>query len=410
MKKNFGTLIGMVSVGAILLFTQPSLASLEECREHFIDGNINNAPTLFDSAPDSPYGSNKHLCYRDDEHSFFAIEYWPEQYAPRWAAYKLSPENYGEKGCNTLGRKKANCYYQTDTWAEYEACSGKGDPFHADYILSDPKLGANDFANTGHDRGHIAPRQAFSWHVCGTYQTFTMANMSPQRAFLNQDIWRYLEQQVLTWAFDEGPIYVVSGATYEEFPADHFSVYKPDGNLSIDNIYKPGVKFSSVVSTHHENYEIHESGELLRPKRNANPDKIRNVTKDVHMPTGYFKVLYRPADGDNEAQAIGFLIPHTFENLNLLTEFYDGLSVDEVFWAFVSNIKLIEDVSGIHFPGIPESLKDDWGNTWYSARRGTGRNIRSSDCGEGSATGLVEDSSLQQRLASCTDQFPDIGQ
>ena len=39
-------------------------------------------------------------------------------------------------------------------------------------MLKDPKLGSNPFSNTGHDRGHIAPRDAFSWHVCGNYQTF----------------------------------------------------------------------------------------------------------------------------------------------------------------------------------------------------------------------------------------------
>jgi len=109
--------------------------------------------------------------------SFFATEYWPEEFAPRWAAYRLSPENYGTDGCNTYTRKKANCYIKEETWVEFLSCTKASDPFHGDHMLDGEKLGPSDFANTGYDRGHIAPRQAFSWHVCGTYQTFSMAKM-----------------------------------------------------------------------------------------------------------------------------------------------------------------------------------------------------------------------------------------
>ena len=68
--------------------------TLQNCAAQFIGGNPNNAPTVLGSAPSQPFGSNRHLCYWDDSSSFFAIEYWPEEFAPRWAAYKLSPENY----------------------------------------------------------------------------------------------------------------------------------------------------------------------------------------------------------------------------------------------------------------------------------------------------------------------------
>lgn len=157
--------------------------ALQNCAAQFIGDDPNNAPTVLGSAPSQPFGSNRHLCYRDDGSSFFAIEYWPEEFAPRWAAYKLSPENYGSDGCKTYTRDGANCYFSKESWAEVESCTDAGDPFHGDHMLDAPKLAADDFSNTGHDRGHIAPRQAFSWHVCATYQTFTMANMSPQRAF-----------------------------------------------------------------------------------------------------------------------------------------------------------------------------------------------------------------------------------
>lgn len=39
--------------------------------------------------------------------SFFAMEYWPDEFSPRWVAYKITPENYGQNGCNTFTRQKA---------------------------------------------------------------------------------------------------------------------------------------------------------------------------------------------------------------------------------------------------------------------------------------------------------------
>ena len=166
--------------------------SLQDCSDQFIDRDINNAPTLYDGDPTQSYGNNVHLCFRDGNMSFFALEYWPEEFSPRWVAYRLDPANYGEDGCNTFTRAVGNCYINAPTWQEALDCdidNYKGDPFHADHMLKDPKLGSNPFSNTGHDRGHIAPRAAFSWHVCGNYQTFSMANMSPQRAYLYRQIW-----------------------------------------------------------------------------------------------------------------------------------------------------------------------------------------------------------------------------
>ncbi len=62
-----------------LLGLSPTLWAnpLSHCSAQFIGGDINNAPTLFSSAPDVPFAENVHLCYRDDGDSFFAIEYRP---------------------------------------------------------------------------------------------------------------------------------------------------------------------------------------------------------------------------------------------------------------------------------------------------------------------------------------------
>lgn len=266
-------------------------------------------------------------------------------------------------------------------------------------MLTTSKLGPKDFGSAGHDRGHIAPRQAFSWDVCATYQTFTMANMSPQKALLNQKIWQYLERQVLTWAVDHGPLYVVTGATFKKFPHRRFQVYT-NGTLDSAHIYPPRNKFLEVVTQHQSNRESHPKKHILYPDRKANPSKLKAKLRQTRVPTGYYKVVYRPAMGDEPAHAIGFLLPHTFENLNNLP----NVKSDEAFWAFVSKIDLIEKTSGTKFPGVPSTMKIKWGDQFFLSKR-TGRNIRNKDCGVGTPRGVAENTTRDQRVAMCTDRL-----
>jgi DNA/RNA endonuclease G (NUC1) len=375
---------------------------LDPCASQFINDVLANAPKIGES--DESFGDTELLCYRDDDASFFALEYWRKELTPRWVAYKLEPDNYGTDACKTFTRDIANCYAQEDTWDEFGDCTEGADPFHADHMLADPKFGADPFSNTGHDRGHLAPRQAFSWHVCGTYQTFSLANMSPQVAFLNQNIWQNLEQQELTWAFDSGPIYIVSGTIFSEFPHTHFTVYEQDAVLDADRIYPSNNKMKDIVAKLHDNFLGQTAGHILRPKRDAKPASIRAEVKDIRLPTGYFKVIYRPALDGEPAHAIGFLLPHSFENLDMLADDYDGMPTKHAFWAFASKISLIESESGISFPGIADDLKDVWRDDWFFSRK-TSRNIRKAPCGRGSAQGVLEDSTRDERIAACTDQL-----
>jgi hypothetical protein len=121
------------AVLSLTMFFKPAWAdSLQDCSDQFIGGDINNAPTLYDSDPTQPYGNNVHLCFKDDNVSFFALEYWPEEFSPRWAAYRLDPANYGADGCNTFTRAVGNCYIRAPTWQEALDCDNdnyKSDPF-----------------------------------------------------------------------------------------------------------------------------------------------------------------------------------------------------------------------------------------------------------------------------------------
>jgi hypothetical protein len=395
-----GVWFALVLLGMMLPCSTWSESALQQCIDQFVGGSVSNAPTILGSLPTEPFGTNIHLCYRVDDRSFFALEYWPEQFAPRWVAYKLSPENYGSDGCATFTRARGNCYFREPTWARFLDCERAGDPFHSDHMLTGRKLAANDFASTGHDRGHLAPRQSFSWHVCGAYQTFTMANMSPQRPFLNQAIWAHLEQQVLTWAFDGGPLYVVTGTTYRRFPHQLFQVYL-DGVLDPNEIYGPGDLLEPLVHRHQASFAATQPGNILRPMRDANPERIRDRVRAMQVPTGYFKVAYRREMRGERSHAIGFLLPHSFENLNLLTEGYPGMATDEAFWAFTSRIDVIERAGGITFPWLSEELKVEWGSEWFFSRRDS-RNI-SAGCIEGEPQGALKNSTREERVAACVE-------
>ncbi len=123
------------------------------------------------------------------------------------------------------------------------------------------------------------------------------------------------------------------------------------------------------------------------------------------MPTGYFKLVFRPARDSEPARLIGFLMPHSFENLNMAADFFDNVSPEDAFWFFVSTPSLIEEASGMAFPGIPDSMKDTWGDDFFF-EHDEGRNIRSGSCGEGTPQGLVESSTKEERIAACIDHLP----
>jgi DNA/RNA endonuclease G (NUC1) len=375
-----------------LLIITPSFASMFECRDAFINNSELNAPVTTHSVE-----KVIQKCYRTSDSIFFALGFSDRYSAPIWGAYKISPERFGPKGCYTYTRNTGNCYINDDTWSEPISCNDKSDPFHKDKQLQQ-SLSPKAFENSGHDRGHIAPRQTFSWNVCGAYQTFSMANMSPQSAEFNQGIWADLESQVLSWGVEHGPIYIVTGAIYSSFPYHAYKVYQ-NKVLNPDEIYENGLTLYNAATKVRENSKL-PPGHILKPRRAANPDRISNTLRDLRLPTGYFKVVYIPESRDKPAEAIGFLLPHSFENLRHLSDYYSGLGREDAYWAFVSRIDLIEEASGISFAGIAEPMKSKWGSPWFFKHRG-GAEIRSQNCGIGNPQGVMMGAVRKERVSAC---------
>ena len=214
----------------------------------------------------------------------------------------------------------------------------------------------------------MAPNNAFSWHVCAAYHTFTMAKMSPQFSYVNRHPWKALERQVLYWAVTEGPIYIITGPVFRTFPSNHF-----------DYINEEQIDSS----------QIYERNRLLMKKVD---DELIAVEPEIKVPTGYFKVIYKPASNTEPAEAAGFLLPHTQEKY-------------KVFWPFISRIDLIQEITGITFSGIEEELKGK-GHQYYWLEREapSGWGLRK-DCNFNfNPSGLLTDAIREERLAACVIQ------
>ena len=349
-----------LALGAAAPRAEPGL---DNCVDQFPGGAIEHAPTRAGSGPADPATGNVHICERSGETSFFALEYAPERLAPIWVAYRLS-DAFGPDRCGSVPRDHMRCYFGR---ADVQTCLASdrkpGDPFHIEAVLVElslPHLRTDAFSGTQHDRGHMAPNNAFSWHLCGAYKTFTMANMAAQRDHLNRVTWEPLEAQVLHWGVALGPIYVVTGPIWTRFPEEEFDIF---GLGQVDRAL------------------------MAQPDEGLRPGDSPHIVR----PTGFFTVVYRPASEDEDEEAVGFLVPHTHQR---------GLS----FWSFIATVSVVEQSSELEF-GFDQGLKRGGRQQfWLDRRMPRGWSVRApeSECTEGyRAEGWLPELTRQERLVLC---------
>ena len=101
--------------------------------------------------------------------------------------------------------------YHVPRTARHEA--GKRPNFQKDKgVASSPQ--PKDYANSGYDRGHMAPNHAIATRFGPEIQrrTFQMTNVAPQRPGLNRGPWREMEQRISElWTSAYGEIWVIVG-------------------------------------------------------------------------------------------------------------------------------------------------------------------------------------------------------
>lgn len=86
--------------------------------------------------------------------------------------------------------------------------------FHADERLADGDAGTlADYRHSGFDRGHMTPSGDMP-SVQAQEETFSLANVVPQTAALNEGVWTGVEMAVRDLARQDGEVYVVTGPAF----------------------------------------------------------------------------------------------------------------------------------------------------------------------------------------------------
>jgi len=166
------------------------------------------------------------------------------------------------------------CYqeeFEQASWVAYELTAKEtvSVTTRTNKFISDPSIQSGsatqtDYAESGYDRGHLAPAADMGWSLQTMKESFYFSNMSPQIPSFNRGIWKQTEEQVRDWAREYGALFVTTGPVLEK-----------------------GLSF-------------------------IGPNKVA-------IPNYYYKALLRCNPSDTSA--MGILIPHAASSLSI-TSFY----------------------------------------------------------------------------------------
>lgn len=84
------------------------------------------------------------------------------------------------------------------------------------------RVPSSAYANSGYDRGHLAPNHAIATRYGPEAQreTFLMSNIAPQRHALNAGVWKDMEMRIATsYPGRFGEVWVLAGPVFGERPA-----------------------------------------------------------------------------------------------------------------------------------------------------------------------------------------------
>ncbi|WP_413942721.1 DNA/RNA non-specific endonuclease [Bdellovibrio sp. HCB-162] len=124
------------------------------------------------------------------DHKYFVVMYDTKYRLARYVVYDLTAEQIRKSRPGT-----------------------RKDSFRQDPLLKgEPSVvRVTEYANSGYDKGHLANSADFTFEPEANRATFLMSNMVPQKPLLNQQAWRFLEDQVRLWACGEKKIKVITG-------------------------------------------------------------------------------------------------------------------------------------------------------------------------------------------------------
>ncbi len=120
----------------------------------------------------------------------YTLSWNTEARLPNWVAHTITPERLRSRVAKRASR------FSKDV--EVQNCPSEVDYTHSSY-----------------QRGHMAPAADLAWSIQAMADSFLMSNVAPQKAHLNEHIWRRLETQIRKQAADAETTYIVTGPVPE---------------------------------------------------------------------------------------------------------------------------------------------------------------------------------------------------
>lgn len=147
-------------------------------------------------------------------HQYYTLAYSEEHEQAAWVRYTLLPQRkYG--------------------------VAKRSDRFIADPKVSTGSATNADYANSGYDRGHLAPAADMSFSDEAMSASFYYSNMSPQVPQFNRGVWKKLEEKVrsLLPLFDS--IVIVTGPIFKNNL----------GQIGENEVTVPGYYYKTLLAT-----------------------------------------------------------------------------------------------------------------------------------------------------------------
>eukprot|EP01034_Spumella_vulgaris_P047050 gene47050-58705_t len=168
----------LVTAGVLALATGWAVAGA--CPSHYVDGRV---PEIRNGKLAS---ATRELCY-----GVFGVMHSGITRTPLWSAEHLTSGNVEQ--ARELDRENS---------------------FHPEPRLTrSERAELSDYARSGFDRGHMAPNGDMPDRATQR-DSFTLANMVPQDADNNRQVWAGIEQAVRKLAKKEGDLYVITGPAF----------------------------------------------------------------------------------------------------------------------------------------------------------------------------------------------------
>lgn len=123
------------------------------------------------------------------QHTDFSLSYSSTYKLAFWSAYELNP---------------------SDTVNNYE----RSTKYSKDDILTQNRINtatANDFKNSGYDRGHLTPANDMRYDYTTSLEVNVYSNIVPQNPSFNRGIWSSLENRVTNLTKKYKNIYIITG-------------------------------------------------------------------------------------------------------------------------------------------------------------------------------------------------------